>query len=106
MDQLLKMVRPDRLVAARKLAHSTGLDIFDALDDIRASEEKLTYFRRKPTRPILPPRRPEEEWKNQRRYIHPPSLMPMIAGDPPLRHIPVTSQLLIPRTRHVEKVLG
>lgn len=77
MDQLLKMVRPDRLEAAWKLAFSTGLDIFDALDDVRASEKKSTYFRKKAKRPILPPRRAGEE-RSTRRYVHPPSLVPKI----------------------------
>lgn len=104
-ETLLAMVRPDRLEAAWKLAVFEGLDIFDALDDVRASEEKLPYSRRKSKRPILPPRRVGEE-RNTRRFILPPGLIPMIDGDPPLRHIPLNSKLLIPRRKPRKKLLA
>ncbi|WP_430253855.1 IS1595 family transposase [Neorhizobium sp. DAR64872/K0K18] len=42
-------------------AFENGMDIFDALDDIRQDEERHVYFRRKPVRPALPLRRRDEE---------------------------------------------
>lgn len=99
---ILAMVAPARLLEARDRAHKTGCDIFDALDDIRKAEPKQSYGRKRSRRPILPPRRNGEE-RNTRRYIHPPSLVPILPGDPPLKHVPRESQLLIPRRRPVEK---
>lgn len=75
-----------------------NMDIFDALDDIRSEEERHKYFRRKPLRPALPPRRPGEE-RNTRRYIHPPRLSPTEISAGYLRHIPLNSKLTSPRSK-------
>lgn len=98
---ILAMVAPERLLKAHDYAFKTGCDIFDALIDIRKAEPKRTYRRKRSSRPILPPRRTGEE-RNTRRYIHPPGLVPILPGDPPLKHVPRESQLLIPRRRPVE----
>lgn len=96
--QVLKMVDPKRLKRAQEYAFENGMDIFDALDDIRRDEERHKYFRREPMRPALPPRRPGEE-HNTRRYIHPPSLAPAEIAAGYLRHIPVGSKLTSPRLK-------
>ena len=90
------MVDPERLKRAKEYALENGLDIFDALDDIRRDEERHRYFRRKPVRPALPPRRTGEE-RNTRRYVHPPSLAPTEISAGYLRHIPLGSKLTSPR---------
>lgn len=92
-DQVLGMVDPERLERAEKYAFENGLDIFDALDDIRLEEPRHRYWRRKPKRPALPPRRPgEEETTRRRHYIHPPSLLPEEIASGYMRHIPIGSK--------------
>lgn len=93
------MVDPERLKRAKKYAFENGMDIFDALDDIRSEEERHKYFRRPPLRPALPPRRPGEE-RNTRRYIHPPKLDPADIVSGFLRHVPVGSKLTGTRIRN------
>lgn len=74
--QILSMVSPARLKRAKEYASKNGLvDVFDALDDVRSEEVKRKYVRRKPKRPVLPPRRSGEE-KIRIRYIRPPRLSP------------------------------
>ena len=92
------MVDPKRLRRAQDYAFENGMDIFDALDDIRRDEERHKYFRRKPKRPALPPRRTGEE-RNTRRYIHPPKLDPTDIASGFLRHVPVGSRLTGTRIR-------
>lgn len=91
-DQVLGMVDPERLKRAEKYAFENGLDIFDALDDIRREEPRHRYWRRQPKRPALPPRRPGEE-RSTRRYIHPPSLSPDDIAQGHLRHVPIGSKI-------------
>lgn len=70
-EQVLAMVDPKRLKRAQEYAIQNGTNIFDALDDIRREEPRHDYSRRKPKRPVLPPRRPGEK-RNTHRYLHPP----------------------------------
>ena len=93
-NQVLKMVSPRRLRQAQDLAHRTGLDIFDALDEVRKEEPRHDYHRRRPTRAALPPRRPGEE-RNTRRYLHPPSLDSAELRAGYLRHVPPTSKIMV-----------
>jgi predicted RNA-binding Zn-ribbon protein involved in translation (DUF1610 family) len=69
-EQVLSMVDPQRLKRAENYAFENGTNIFDALDDIRREEPRHNYIRRKPNRPVLPPRRPGEK-RNTHRYLHP-----------------------------------
>lgn len=91
-DQVLAMVDPERLERAETYAFENGCDIFDALDDVRREEQRHRYKRRKPKRPALPPRRPDEE-RSTRRYVHPPSLSPDEIAAGYLRHIPIGSKI-------------
>jgi hypothetical protein len=88
-DQVLAMVRPDRLDRAMDYAVEHGCDIFEALDEVRRSEKRWKYRRRPPRRSALPPRRSGEE-RNTRRYVHPPLLDPAKGY---LRHIPPGSKI-------------
>jgi hypothetical protein len=88
-DQVLAMVRPDRLDRAKDYALEHGCDIFEALDEVRRSEKRWKYRRRPPRRSALPPRRSGEE-RNTRRYVHPPLLDPAKGY---LRHIPPGSKI-------------
>jgi hypothetical protein len=90
--QVLAMVDPERLKRAEQYAFDNGMDIFDALDDIRREEKRHKYHRRQPERPALPPRRHGEQ-RNTRRYIHPPSLAPTEMAIGYLRHIPIGSKI-------------
>lgn len=97
-EQVLKMVDPKRLERAWAYAIDNGLDIFDALDDIRREEKRHKYARRVPCRPALPQRRQGEE-RNTRRYVHPPGLSPTEISNGYLRHIPLGSKITIPRLK-------
>ena len=88
-DQVLAMVRPDRLDRAKDYAVEHGCDIFEALDEVRRSEKRWKYRRRPPRRSALPPRRSGEE-RNTRRYVHPPLHDPAKGY---LRHIPPGSKI-------------
>lgn len=90
--QVLAMVAPERLERAVAHAHRTGMNIFDALDDVRREEHRHIYSRRKPARPVLPPRR-AGELRNTRRYVHPPSLSPDDLKLGFLRHVPINSPI-------------
>lgn len=97
-EQVLKMVDPSRLKRAKKYAFENGMDIFDALDDIRREEERHRYRRDKPRRPVLPQRRVGEE-RNTRRYIHPPRLSPSEIKTGYLSHILIGSKIMSPRLK-------
>lgn len=97
-EQVLAMVDPKRLELAYDYAKETGLDIFDALDDIRREEHRHVYGRRQPKRSALPPRRPGEE-RSTRRYVHPPKLSPTDISAGYLRHIPPGSKITVPRLK-------
>lgn len=90
-DQVLAMVRPDRLDRAKDYAVEHGCDIFEALDEVRQSEKKWKYRRKVPRRSALPPRRSGEE-RNTRRYVHPPPLDPTDIANGYLRPIPTGSR--------------
>lgn len=91
-DQVLAMVKPDRLDRAKDYAVEHGCDIFDALDEVRRNEKRWKYRRRSPRRSALPPRRLGEE-RNTRRYFHPPRLAPEDIERGYLRHVPVGSAI-------------
>jgi hypothetical protein len=97
-DQVLAMVRPDRMVRAIEYAYEHHCDIFDALDAVKREEKKQRYGRQKPWRSALPPRRQGEE-RNTRRYVHPPSLAPEDAEMGFLRHVPIGSKIAGARRR-------
>ncbi|MFA1624674.1 hypothetical protein ACDY96_18210 [Rhizobium mongolense] len=86
------MVDPECLKRAEKYAFENRCDIFDALDEVRREEKRHRYFRRRPKRPALPPRR-SGEVRNTRRYVHPPSLSPDEIAAGYLRHIPTGSKI-------------
>jgi hypothetical protein len=56
-DQILDMVRPERLDRAKDYAVEHGCYIFDALCEIRRQEKRWRYPRGKLRRSALPPRR-------------------------------------------------
>lgn len=91
-DQVLAMVRPDRLERAIEYAYEHRCDIFDALDAVKRDEKKRLYGRQKPWRSALPPRRQGEE-RNTRRYVHPPGLAQEDIEMGFLRHVPIGSKL-------------
>lgn len=96
--QILAMVDPQRLKRALDYSFETGLDIFDALDDVRSEEHKHKYQRRKPKRSALPPRRLGEE-RVTRRYVHPPKLSPADIAGGHLRHISAESKITFSRVK-------
>jgi hypothetical protein len=100
-DQVLAMVKPDRLDRAKDYAVEHGCDIFEALDEVRRSEKRWKYRRKMPRRSALPPRRIGEE-RNPRRYVHPPPLDPTDIANGYLRHIPISSGLTGTRRRPTE----
>jgi hypothetical protein len=86
-DEVLAMVRPDRLRAAKAMARYERRDIFVVLDEMRAAEERRDYPRKNPLRPALPPRRPGEK-RRTGRYRHPPRIPKEELAQGYLRHIP------------------
>ena len=72
MDQILAMVRPDRLRRAKTIVAATEEDIFDVIAELR-KKDRRHYDRGKPERTALPPRRPDET-RSTRRYSHPPRI--------------------------------
>ena len=101
-DQVLAMVRHDRIDRAKDYAVEHGCDIFEALDEVRRSEQRWKYRRRAPRRSALPPRRSGEE-RNTRRYVHPPPLDPADIANGYLRHIPPGSKLSRGPLRHAQR---
>ncbi len=69
-DKILAMVTPERRRAAKAIAAAQGISILDALAQVPRSADGRTYGRRKPSRPVLCPRREGEE-RFTGRYRHP-----------------------------------
>lgn len=63
-DQVLAMVRPDRLDRAKDYAVEHGCDIFEALDEVRRSEKRWKYRRRPPD---VPPSLQEDQGRSATR---------------------------------------
>jgi hypothetical protein len=97
-DEVLGMVRKDRLKLAQQYAFENRCDIFQALAEIRSKEIRKLYPKKRPIRPALPRRRPGEERLTGRRYIHAPSLLPHDFDDKFLL-LPAGSKLANPRLK-------
>lgn len=78
-NQILAMVAPERLDAAKRLARERRISVLQALSELGPIEHRRDYPRKPPARPVLAPRRPGEE-RFTGRYRHPRRPPPVAFG--------------------------